>query len=128
MVLLVQRHNEDYITKLGLEMTPMDDKHDIMLPHWWLQTHEPERPFEKSLEDLGFQSKYCRLNCTGLKATAAAVMTTEQTATEISRIPPLDVREATEKFPNRKPWDHEIVLEEGTKPIRKPTYVRIPRL
>ena len=91
----------------------MDGDHDIILPYWWLQLHEPDGLFSKDPKDTKFQSAYCRENCTRLKTqdktkTATIVVTTERKGT-IESVPerfrpflPPDLKEATDKSPDRK--------------------------
>lgn len=60
---VVLRHQNDHYTRLNFELSAMDDQCDIILPHWWLQQHEPACFFDKS-QEIKFFSEYCQKNCT----------------------------------------------------------------
>ncbi|RYC57897.1 hypothetical protein CHU98_g8309 [Xylaria longipes] len=55
---LVLRHQEDHFTRLNFELTKMDG-HDIILPHWWLQRHQPTHFFANDAGEITFSSDFC---------------------------------------------------------------------
>ncbi|KAK4182057.1 hypothetical protein QBC35DRAFT_510663, partial [Podospora australis] len=59
------RHKEDHFTKLSLELAPLDDEVDVLLPYWWLQQHRPEGFFDGP-NHVTFGSTYCKEHCTSL--------------------------------------------------------------
>ncbi|KAK4182196.1 hypothetical protein QBC35DRAFT_510439 [Podospora australis] len=62
---VVLRHREDHFTKLSLELAPLDDEVDVLLPYWWLQQHRPEGFFDGP-NHVTFGSTYCKKHCTSL--------------------------------------------------------------
>ncbi|KAG5952212.1 hypothetical protein E4U57_006306 [Claviceps arundinis] len=43
---LVLRHQQDHSTRLAFELSNIFDC-DAILPHWWLQEHQPAKLFDK---------------------------------------------------------------------------------
>lgn len=94
---VVLRHQEDHYTRLSFELSAMDDECDIILPHWWLQQHEPACFFDKT-QEIKFATEYCQKNCTssiilGLPPTGTIVSHGHSPATFTSQTADLNYRQ-----------------------------------
>ncbi|KAG6175482.1 hypothetical protein E4U36_000471, partial [Claviceps purpurea] len=43
---LILRHQQDHYTRLSFELSNLSDC-DAILPHWWMQEHQPANLFDK---------------------------------------------------------------------------------
>ena len=130
---VVLRHQEDHYTRLNFELSTMDDQCDIILPHWWLQQHEPAYFFDKT-QEIKFASDYCQKNCTstlvlGLPPTEAIASIQNKVDAAIAAVPekfreflPIMSKEAAIRMPDHQPWDHKIDLKKGETPPHGPLF------
>ncbi|WPJ62712.1 hypothetical protein SMAC4_13578 [Sordaria macrospora] len=125
---VVLRHQEDHYTRLNFELSTMDDECDIILPHWWLQQHEPACFFDKT-QEIKFSSEYCQRNCTssivlGLPHTIAIASIQTKIDAAIAAVPkefraflPIMSEEAAMRMPDHQSWDHKIdIIDDQTPP------------
>lgn len=141
---LVLRHQQDHYTKLTFECSPLDSECDVILPHWWLQEHQPAGYFD-NVQKLQFPSEYCQRHCTSQvllteprssKGPSPAVVASIQEATQqaLSKVPerfreflPIMSKQAAQRLPDHQPWDHSIDLMEGKNPPWGPLYAMSTR-
>ena len=57
----------NHYTAEVFECTPLDANVDIILPWWWMAKHKPNELFGK-IEDIRFESEFCKKHCTHKKA------------------------------------------------------------
>lgn len=126
---LVLRHQEDHFSRLNFELSNMDDECDIILPHWWLEMHQPAGFFGNP-DKIQFPSEYCRANCTSHAViNQVASLTDDKRPDTLEGVPqefrefiPIMTKEAGQRFPDHQPWDHAIDFVEGKTPPWGPLY------
>jgi hypothetical protein len=64
------RHG-DHWTTLPFELSRLEDQCDAILPHWWLQEHQPSNLYSADPSHISFDSLHCRRHC-NLSACVAA--------------------------------------------------------
>lgn len=63
---LVLRHQQDHYMRLSFELNNLSNC-DAILPHWWMQEHQPANLFDKDSERNVFSSQHCREHCFSLE-------------------------------------------------------------
>ncbi|CCE34872.1 uncharacterized protein CPUR_08811 [Claviceps purpurea 20.1] len=124
---LILRHQQDHFTRLTFELSNLSDC-DAILPHWWMQQHQPANLFDKDTDRIIFSSSHCREHCHSLESLetpSPSRISAVKATLEASRaaIPdewkplvPLMSDEAVLRLPDHQPWDHKIELIEGETP------------
>ncbi|CCE34914.1 uncharacterized protein CPUR_08853 [Claviceps purpurea 20.1] len=137
---LILRHQQDHYTQLAFEISNLSDV-DIILPHWWMQQHQPVNLFDKDANLIAFSSDYCRKHCctpanlqpppdTRGAATKATWIATASLATvpeDFRHYIPIMTEEAALRLPDHQPWDHKIELIDGKQPPWGPLYAMSAR-
>lgn len=122
---LVLRHQEDHFTRLSFELANLETGLDAILPHWWMQEHQPEGIFESPTK-ISFTTPKCRENCTSLRVLGKAGRISDIALDAIPErfrdVALTMAGEAARRLPERKPWDHAIDLVEGKTPPWGPIY------
>ena len=128
---LILQHNQHF-SKVSCEISPLEKECDIILPHWWLQQHPPSLFFTQDPSEMQFNDEQCRLECTQEKVmqNRPVIAGTRESLQEAhSRVPekyqeyiPIMSKEAADRLPDHKPWDHTIDLMEGKTPSWGPLY------
>lgn len=113
---LVLRHAEDHFTRLGFEVSKLDDQCDAILPHWWLCEHQPAGFYDKDPTKITFDSPTCKDRCTSLKV-LGKVGRIASVTNDIDSIPerfrelsPLVPTDISKRLPQHKAWNHSIDL------------------
>jgi hypothetical protein len=126
---VVLRHGEDHFTSLSLELSPLDEEVDVILPYWWLQRHQPQGFFQGP-KFVTFKSDYCRQHCTSLtelgKVGRISAITADAPTGEIPekfrKLAPLAASNPEQRLPQHQAWDHAIDLKPGVTLSWGPLY------
>jgi len=54
-------HAQQHYDNQAFEVSPMEPSFDMVLPHWYLQVHQPSGFFDNCPR---FDSEWCNMNCT----------------------------------------------------------------
>lgn len=126
---MVLRHAEDHFTRLQFEVSKLDPECDVILPHWWLQEHQPAGFYDQDPRKIVFTSPTCREQCTSLTVLGKVGRIISSVTDDRSSIPerfrdlaPLVPHDISQRLPDHKPWDHTIDLVDGKIPPWGPIY------
>jgi Retroviral aspartyl protease len=118
---------EDHRETLVLDV--VDIKHDIILGIPWLKDHNPEINWRKrtisfpKCDHSNPKKEVAFTKAIWIRPDDRTLATTEGCPPEYKKFEPLFKEELDIKaLPEHQPWDHEIPLEPGAKPVCKPIY------
>jgi hypothetical protein len=133
----------------SFEVAPLDRDYDIILPYWWIAKYQPCNMWAEQGNIL-FTTPWCTEKCTKAQAHAfppridkriltdpeasiighiSTATTKDKLSDTLEQVPEkcrkwinIITKEAADKLPKHKPYDHAINLKEGETPPWGPVY------
>ncbi len=118
--------HKEHFSCISFELSDIGPDYDIILPHWWLQEHQPSNFWGQDPDKIVFDSP----QCLGCRRSLAEVATTKATLdAALAAVPdkfrkfiPIMTEEAAMRLADHQPWDHQIELRPGETPRWGPLY------
>ena len=143
------QHRRHYVLQ-AFEIAPLGKDFDALLPAWWTECHKASNMVSDKIDQLRFDSDYCKKHCTKdscrefplewdedvltdpeaqILGMVCAAPTESELKEALDRVPdrfkdflPIMTSEAAEVLPQHGPYDHAIDLKDGTTPPWGPIY------
>jgi hypothetical protein len=133
----------------SFEVAPLDSDCDIILPYWWMAKHQPCNMWAER-GNISFTTPRCTEECTKAQASAfplridkrilthpeasiighiSTATTKDEVSEALEQVPEIFrkwinimSKEAADRLPEHKPYDHAIDIKEGETPPWGPVY------